>query len=199
VELTQSGATNGNGVAVKRVDFQYASNGQYARINRYADLAGTQSVASTTYAYGATGQLDKLSHTQGTTNLATYVYTYDSQRRITGIQYTNQSTASNASHDYQYDADGEVTSATHTDQTNENYAYDANGNRTSVGSGSSAHAWMIGANNLVLSDGTYNYSYDGEGNMIRRTSIVTGDYTTYAWGNDKELLKVETVTAAGAV
>ena len=47
------------------------------------------------------------------------------------------------------------------------YAYDANGNRTNAG-------YQTGPDNGLPSDGTYNYTYDGEGNLIKRTEIATG-------------------------
>jgi hypothetical protein len=48
--------------------------------------------------------------------------------------------------------------------------YDANGNRTNPG-------YVTGANNRLLSDGKFNYEYDGEGNVISQTDILTGDVT----------------------
>jgi YD repeat-containing protein len=35
--------------------------------------------------------------------------------------------------------------------------------------------YLTGENNQLLSDGTYNYEYDNEGNRIRRTEIATGE------------------------
>jgi hypothetical protein len=36
-----------------------------------------------------------------------------------------------------------------------------------------------GAANQLLSDGTYNYELDAEGNRIKRTKIVGGNVTVY--------------------
>ena len=41
-------------------------------------------------------------------------------------------------------------------QTDENYTYDANSNRTNTG-------YSTGDNNQLLSDGTFDYEYDAEG------------------------------------
>jgi YD repeat-containing protein len=49
----------------------------------------------------------------------------------------------------------------------ENYTYDANGNRTNTG-------YQTGGNNQLASDGTYNYTYDDEGNLTQRSEIATG-------------------------
>ncbi|MGO8746315.1 MAG: hypothetical protein ACLQNE_10020, partial [Thermoguttaceae bacterium] len=55
--VTQSGVTGGNAVAEKRVDFGYSSVGQLGSVTRYADLAGTELVATGSYGYDQFGQL----------------------------------------------------------------------------------------------------------------------------------------------
>jgi hypothetical protein len=47
------------------------------------------------------------------------------------------------------------------------YTYGANGNRTNPG-------YVIGPDNQILSDGTWNYSYDADGNEIGKVNIATG-------------------------
>ena len=69
---------------------------------------------------------------------------------------------------FTYNVASEVTPATHSYQANEAYNYDANGNRTNTG-------YSTGANNRLLSDGTFNYQYDAEGNRTRKTEFSTGD------------------------
>ena len=57
-EVTQSaagGQTGGNSVAAKRVDFTYTAIGEYSGVSRYANLTGTQLVASSTYGYNSNG------------------------------------------------------------------------------------------------------------------------------------------------
>ena len=41
--------------------------------------------------------------------------------------------------------------------------------------------YVTGAGNLLLSDGTYDYTYDAEGNQITATDIATGAVTTNTW------------------
>src|SRR5207249_6325852 len=43
----------------------------------------------------------------------------------------------------------------------------------------------------LLSDGTWNYSYDDEGNLSSKTKISTGEVWSYFWDNRNELVKVE--------
>jgi RHS repeat-associated protein len=67
------------------------------------------------------------------------------------------------------------------------YTYDPNGNRTNPG-------YITGDHNRLLSDGTYNYEYDAEGNRTRRTEIATGEITEYTWDHRNRLIRVSTRT-----
>src|SRR5439155_3796726 len=84
-----------------------------------------------------------------------------------------------------YDAQGQLAAAHHTNsptnQPDENYSYDANGNRTLT-------SYSTGQDNHLTTDGTYNYSYDAEGNRTSRVSIATGAMTVYSydWRNRLE-------------
>jgi len=71
----------GNAVAPKRVEFTYEEDDSFDTITRYADLAGTQLVASSDYTHDA-GRLTELVHSQDVTELATYVWDYDEAGRI---------------------------------------------------------------------------------------------------------------------
>ncbi|MGC1274955.1 MAG: hypothetical protein WBC44_14710 [Planctomycetaceae bacterium] len=52
-------------------------------ISRYADLAGSDLVATTDHAFDLAGRLTGLVHAQGATNLGTYSYAYDAEDRLT--------------------------------------------------------------------------------------------------------------------
>lgn len=193
--VTQQGQ-GGNGVAAKRVDFGYNAGGQFTAINRYANVGGTQLVASSAFAYDGMGRLTTLAHTSGSTNLGTYNFAYDAASRITQNAYTNSTTAWNAVHDYNYDKADQLTGANHSaGQSNEGYTFDANGNRTAVGS----QAWTVGANNRITTDGTYNYEYDDEGNLTKQTEIATGKYRTFTWDNRNQLTKVIDYSASNVI
>lgn len=178
--LTQSG----NGVANKRVDMTYDAASQMTDLNRFTDLAGLNAVANTGYTYDANGRLTNLTHKQGNNNLAAYSYVYDAVNRIT------QTTSVDGTSTFSYDATNQLTSTDHSYQTDEAYSYDANGNRTNTG-------YTTGTNNQLLSDGTYNYEYDGEGNRTKRTEIATGKVTEYVWDYRNRLTKVSFKDAAG--
>jgi len=87
---------------------------------------------------------------------------------------------------YNSDSTGQLLTASG-GSPSESYSYDTNGNRTNTG-------YMTGANNQLLSDGTFNYTYDAEGNRTRRTRISNDpadDYETdYAWDNRNRLTSV---------
>jgi hypothetical protein len=84
--VTQSGASGGNAVADKRVDFSYAADSQpAAAITRYQDLAGTKLVAASTFSYDPVGRLQGLSHRQNTTTLGSYTCSYDTANRVTAF------------------------------------------------------------------------------------------------------------------
>jgi RHS repeat-associated protein len=85
-----------------------------------------------------------------------------------------------------------LTGATHGNQADEAYQYDANGNRINSG-------YRAGANNQLLNDGTYTYGYDGEGNRTRRVETATGKVTEYVWDYRNRLTSVLFKDAGGAV
>ncbi len=101
---------------------------------------------------------------------------------MTGYQDNN-----NSSLTYGYDANGELTGASGTlngSSYGVSYSYDANGNRTMTG-------YQTGTGNELLSDGTYNYTYDKDGNTTLQTNITTGYVTYYSWDYRNRLTEVK--------
>ena len=180
--ITQSG----NGVAQKRVDFGYDAASQMTSAIRYGDLAGTQLVAGSDYAYDLAGRLTNLTHGSETDVLADYSWVYDAANRIT--QFSSPDGVS----DYDYDDRNQLTNTDHSYQGDEDYSYDDNGNRTNEG-------YQTGGNNRLLSDGTYTYEYDGEGNRTKRTEIATGEVTEYGWDYRNRLTSVVTKDDTGQI
>ncbi|QDS86922.1 Putative deoxyribonuclease RhsC [Rosistilla ulvae] len=174
------------GATEKAVDMAFNQIGQYESIKRYADVARTLSVANTRYTYDEINRLTDLDHTDATDGvLAFYDFAYDSSSRITRIGDISGAT------NYSYDDRDQLTGATRGASDirgNENYEYDANGNRLD----SHLHGanYQTGGANRLLSDGTYTYQYDAEGNMIRRTEDATGDYRTFGFDHRNRLFRV---------
>ena len=173
-QIQQSGV----GVANKRVDMNYDAASQLKGIKRYTNLAGTQLVAATEYNYDLAGRLQDLTHRKANnTTIAPYTLAYDAADRLTQV------TSIDGPSIFDYDVTDQLTSADHTAQGDENYGYDLNGNRTNAG-------YQTGGNNQLLTDGTYNYTYDDEGNRISRTAIATGSRTEYSWDYRNRLTQV---------
>ena len=73
------------------------------------------------------------------------------------------------------------------EQVDEYYTYDANGNRTSSylhGTG-----YRTGTANQLQTDGTYNYAYDDEGNMVKKTEIATGQVTLFEYDHRNRMTR----------
>ncbi len=179
-QVTQSG----NGIAEKRVDMAYDAASQMTGVSRFSDLAGTQTVAETAYRYDAAGRPTSLTHQHGTDILANYGFTYDAADRLT------QLVTPDGISDYRYNNRSELTSADYNHQDDEAYSYDATGNRTSN---------TTGDHNRLLSDGTYTYEYDNEGNRTRRVDIATDEVTDYTWDHRNRLTAMVTTSSDGSV
>ena len=186
-QVMQSGVTGGNAVAEKRVDFAYNADGQFNTITRYANLTGTQLVATGTYDYDLAGRLTSLTYTKGQTTLVDHDWTYNSVNEITDYINSIDGTA-----DYTSDDTSQLTGADYDYQTDESYTYDDNGNRTNTG-------YVTGTNNLLLSDGTYRYAYDDNGNRTSKFVDADADgvldsgdtdVTTYTWDYRNRLTEV---------
>ena len=77
---------------------------------------------------------------------------------------------------FDYDPRGQLTEADYAALTDEDYAYDENGNRTDdiANVHGADQDYQTGTNNQLLFDGTYRYAYDAEGNRTARW-IDNGD------------------------
>jgi RHS repeat-associated protein len=188
-EVTQSGP----GIHDKRVDITYNEVGELATIDRFADLGGTQEVASTTYTYDGLNRLADLAHSHGGTPVASYQYTFDTASRITQVVSNDGTT------DYTYDNIDQLLTADHHSPANpaESYTYDPNGNRAT--SDTQASTYQIGQGNRLQSDGTFTYTYDNEGNLIQRTEIATKKIRVFQWDERSRLTAVIDKDAGGHV
>ena len=175
-------------MAEKRVDFALNSGGQFTSIARFNSTAGggANEVATSNYAYDTQARLTGLDYQKGGTNLfAPYAWTYDSLSRVT------QSSSQDGTSDFTYDATDQLTAAVHSFQTDEAFSYDANGNRTNTG-------YTTGGDNQLTNDGTFSYTYDSEGNRLTRTKTATGEVTAYQWDFRNRLTQVTEKDAQGA-
>ncbi len=148
-----------------------------SQVSRYQDLAGNQEIAESNYKFDEAGRLTDLTHNSDDEVISAYDWAYDAANRIT------QAVSPEGTSIYNYDQTDQLIDASHDYQADENYSYDDNGNRTNDG-------YVTGENNQLLSDGTYNYEYDAEGNRVRRVEIATGEITEYSWDYRNRLVDV---------
>ena len=96
------------------------------------------------------------------------------------------------SSNYTHDLTGQLTAADHQTQTDESYTYDANGNR--IGGGH-----VVGPNNQILADATFNYAYDAEGNLVRQTNRSTGEFTQFEFDHRQRMVHATTKSTGGII
>jgi hypothetical protein len=154
-------------------------------------------VISSHYSYDQANRLTKLVHSASTTPpasgwgttpnpLAGYQCTYDLAHRIASIDsYIDGLTS------FTYDTTNQIASSDHTGQADKAYDYDLNGNRDT--------GYTTGPNNRVLSDGTYDYEYDDEGNMTAKETISTGERVEYSWDHRNRLVTTTFKNSGGTV
>lgn len=196
VAQTEATGATPDSVTDKRVDFGYNQLGQFTSIDRYSDLTGTQLVIGSSFVYDDLNRLMSMRHDNaGDSAVAFYDFDYDTASRITAITDIDGRT------DYTYDDRDQLTVADRDaadTRGDENYSYDANGNRTD----SHLHStdYVTGPGNRLLSDGTYDYDYDDEGNMILRTETATGAVRQFEWDHRNRLRRVtDRASAAGVI
>ncbi len=188
-------AQSGDGADPKLIDLVYNELGQYSAIDRYSDLERRTLDAHSTFTYDESNRLSSLSHGSATDprSFSYYDFLYDASDRVASISDTAGGS------DYRYDATGQLTRVTRGQEDlrgSESYSYDKNGNR--LRSHLAAAYTTSGANRLV-SDGTYNYEYDSEGNVTRRSEIASGQTREFAWDHRNRLVRVTDKTASGIV
>jgi RHS repeat-associated protein len=231
ISVTEHGVTGGDAVANKEIDLTYNDAGELATVDRYQD--GVLAVEGD-YTYDSAGDLTGLVYHQDDTVLASYAWTYSGGTAtlaagssnadwlpsggivpvhdttgvtsalmsggFAGLSEVTSCTSVDGTANYSYDPTGELLAATYTSgQVNEAYSYDANGNRTNGG-------YVTGADNRLLSDGTYWYAYDAEGNRTEKfidanhdgvLDAGDTDVTEFTWDNRDRLTEVKTYATEG--
>ncbi|MEL6899117.1 MAG: hypothetical protein AAFP90_23695, partial [Planctomycetota bacterium] len=194
--ITQQSQFGGASVGPKHVEFDYDANGRFTGIQRYADSNANpfSSVAESSFTYDNAGRITILSHAGGFGAAITdYWYAHDTDNRM--IQLVTSSTAGvSGTSDILYDSNDQITGVTHSHITDESYAFDSNGNRTT---GTIVDTW-----NRLIDDSTFTYTYDADGNRlsrVRKSSAAADDHTTnYAWDHRGRLIGITTTDNSGA-
>ena len=218
--LAQTGQPTGtyNDVTAKYVALGYDADGRLTSLDTYQNPDdSTNLVAHAAYAYNTNSELTDLTYNTATDNsgtvLAGYHWDYNGPGVVGDMYSHNDSDATTPEASYTgsgsnwaksaftYDPTGQLVGTTYTQfstvQTppdDFSPSYDPNGNRTDV-TPATGTATTTGADNRLLFDGTYFYTYDAAGNRTAKfqsTSKVFNasatDITIYTWDNANELV-----------
>jgi RHS repeat-associated protein len=142
-------------------------NYQYDDIGRLTQeaLPNGIDIANT---FDAISQLTRIDHT-----VDNYHYNYDAASRITRRQ------GNNMDWQYGYDQNSRLTSAQNGGNSL-SYQYDGLGNRTNDGA-------SFDTFNKLLSDNTYDYTYDQRGNLTQKQDKTTGERWVYTFNERNRL------------
>lgn len=195
--VTQSGT----GVNEKRVDMVYDNASFLRELRRFSNLAGTQGVANTFFDYdcgGCAGRVKSILHRKASNNAVIHDmnFTRDALGNI------SSATDTEGTHTYSYDALRQLRTATHSQmavQPNENYSYDAVGNRLSSHLSSSyTYSYQTGGKGgRLLQDSRFDYQYDDQGNLIRKTDRTTGNHITFSYDHRNRIIAITASSSAG--
>ncbi|MEM1159399.1 MAG: PKD domain-containing protein [Pseudomonadota bacterium] len=165
------------------ITFDYDAQGRRTAMTRDGGSASTMT-------YDAGGRLASLSHVLGTVPIKRYAFEYTPVGQL-AVQRDLDAPA--ASRSYVYDirrrltmvAEGVPAGDGGAPVPVEDYAYDAEGNRTI------SHLSLLHAHdehNRLTEDDAYTYSYDPKGNRVSRTSKAGGGTETYTYDSFNRLI-----------
>ncbi|MHB9068435.1 MAG: RHS repeat-associated core domain-containing protein [Pirellulaceae bacterium] len=220
--VNSSSVSGGHAVAPKLATFEYNAASQRTDLRRYSATTASASDLEihSRRGYDQAGRLTGITHGtaeiaagqiwDGTSSLpaslgatdmlAGYFFGYDQDNRLVDFSSYRDGTKTS----YGYDSRDQLTLASTAAisglsqpfglASSESYDFDAGGNRKSSGGSSQSAA---GTHNQLQTDGTYDYTYDDEGNTLSKTSIATGEVTEYGWDQRNRLVLVTERTSAG--
>ncbi len=179
--------------------------------NRTGTIYPNGVTSSYLYTPGKPNRLRTLTHSLTTTPLnedgtsgettiethSSFVYSYNLNDYVTGVDTVRSELTVNSHLTYIYDTDNQLTSATKPQGTGtETFTYDLSGNR--LRRDEETVDSTFSDNNELTNDKTYTYVYDRNGNLTQRTHIATGQVTTYTWDYENQLTSVITKPNATA-
>jgi len=187
----------------------FSTNYVYDSVGRLAAVKDGSGATLVTYSFSVTGQLDRKQNGNGT--YATYEYDLAGQlTHLINFDATNQVTSRfDYSYDalgrrttmstldgawsYTYDAVSQLTRAVFTSSNptlipnqDLSYRYDAAGNRISTNINGTSTDYTTNVMNQYTSVGSAAYSYDADGNLIRKSE--DGIITSYVYDVENNLL-----------
>jgi RHS repeat-associated protein len=183
-KLSQSGL----GVIAQVMEFGYDRLNQLTNISR--TTANSAGALATDYQYNEVGLLKDINNYfikptafNLITTISNYHYDYDAGNRLT----TKSGTDGNSVIDY--GKDNQLKSVDNSNRADEVYSFNALGIRNNWST-------VTGDSRQVRNDGKFEYKYDDEGNLTRKTELAAGNITNYEWDYRNRLTKV---TSAGQI
>ncbi len=198
VSIRQEGAS----LRPKQVDLIYSASSSLAEVRRFADLGAAVSVGSTVMEYSCETCEHGLTGVRHLRADGSSIHAIEIARDDAGL--VTEVIDAEGSHIYAHDGAWRLLSVDHPEggpQPDEQYAYDAAGNRTSshLGTGQ-VHGYSIGAGgNELRADSRFTYETDAAGNVSRRTEKATGRSTEYRYDHRNRLTEVTERDAGGAL
>ncbi len=137
----------------------------------------------TQYRYDFAGRVADILDQSGGATLAEFASAFDNAGDLASETDNGQA------QQFAYDKQGQETS----DGTGGAVqSFDGNGNRTTPGD-------VTGADNQLLSDGTWNYAYDADGNETAKVNVATGERWSYGYDARDHLVHAEERKADGTL
>ncbi|MBI3377424.1 MAG: RHS repeat protein [Nitrospirae bacterium] len=155
----------------KQFGFTYDSLGRRTKLRH-------PNVVQTTYTYDSNSRLTSLiTFNSKLSTLNSFTYTHDNVGNRTTM------TESAGTHNYAYDVIYQLTQATHPKPPSEQFTYDPVGNRANT---------TVDTANRLLEDAAYLYTYDANGNLIRKVRKTNGETTTFSYDFENRLIQLLT-------
>jgi len=169
-----------------RLEFWRNRRGEVVELRRFADLSGNTLVSQTLMSdIDPRGWVNQIQHRDALGDIVPegfLDYTRDVEGSLTGLQ------DGSASLTFDSDALGQLTGVSRGGSPVEDYAYDANGNRTA----SHRHAvYSVGTANQLSQADDWSMTYDGEGNLLTKSNSVSGVAFVFEWDHRKRLTRLE--------
>jgi RHS repeat-associated protein len=167
--------------------YTHDTRGVIQSITRHAALDTSNLVSSTHYTFDPKVRLTDLEHRSGTgATLVDYTYERDAADQLLREIHHGKT------YDYTHDLFGQVTESKIDGLVSESYQYDLNGNRV-------APQIVMGLDNRLAEDANYLYTYDDEGNLTRRTTKRTLEYTEFTYDHRNRLTRADDFSAGGVL
>jgi YD repeat-containing protein len=177
-KLSQSGL----GVTAQVMEFGYDRLNQLTNISR--TTANATGALVTDYQYNQVGLLKDINNYfvkptvfNPTTTISNYHYDYDAGNRLTLKSGTDGNSV------IDYGKDNQLKSVDNSSRADEAYNFNALGIRNNWST-------VTGDSRQVRNDGKFEYKYDDEGNLTRKTELASGNITNYEWDYRNRLTKV---------